>query len=103
MSDRGMKKWAPYRSLPEKDIADIKMKKNKNKISKPLISNEEAEEINQLLSNHEDELVFTIFKDGSLIDIVGEIKKVDEINREIILKNRNKIYLRDIVRVKKYN
>lgn len=102
MSDRGMKKWAPYRSLPEKDIVDLKMKKNKNKISKPLISNEEAEEINQLLSNHEDVLVFTIYKNGTLVDIVGQIKNIDEVNRQIILKNRDKIYLRDIVRAKKY-
>ena len=52
MSDRGMKKWAPYKSLPEQDPHLINTKKNKTKIDKPLISSEEAEVINEILSNY---------------------------------------------------
>ena len=102
MSDRGMKKWAPYRSLPEKDINDIKMKKNRSKIEKPLISNEEAEEINELILNYKGELIFTIYNSGELINVVGEIKKIDPVEKIIYLKDRNKINLRNIVKVKKH-
>lgn len=102
MSDRGMKKWAPYKSLPEKDLQDAKMKKKRNIIEKPLISNEEAEDINYLLLNHNNnELKFTVFKSGKLIEVIGIIKNIDEINRKVILVNNEKILLKDIVGLEK--
>ena len=55
MSDRGMKKWAPYKSLIEQDVYLNKMKKEKEKISKPIISSEEAENINEILTNYHGE------------------------------------------------
>lgn len=101
MSDRGMKKWAPYRSLPEKDIFDNKMKKKREEIKKPQISNEEAEEINYLLINHNNkELVFTVFNNGKMQTIIGKIKKIDIINKTIYLLAGEKISLINIIRVK---
>ena len=104
MSDRGMKKWAPYRSLPEKDLADIKMKKNKVKPTRPLISSEEAEEINNLLLNHNnDALRFELFRNNEMITVIGTIKRIDEIEKVITLTNRNKIKLSEIISLKREN
>ena len=46
MSERGIKKWAPYKSLPEHDPKIIEMRKNRNKIEKPTLSDDEIEKIN---------------------------------------------------------
>ena len=55
MSDRGMKKWAPFSSLIEQSTCLEKMRFEKNKIEKPKISNERAEKINAILSNYKGE------------------------------------------------
>ena len=51
MSDRGMKKWAPFSSLIEQSTCLEEMRYQKNKIEKPLISIEKAREINEILTN----------------------------------------------------
>ena len=45
MSDRGMKKFAPYASLIEQNDYLERMRYEKNKIEKPKLSSEKAEEI----------------------------------------------------------
>lgn len=98
MSDRGMKKWAPYKSLIEHDPAINKMKKDNEKISKPRLSGDEAEEINEILQNYSGEtLLITVFKNGELIKIETEIKKIDPYEHKLILPNRKSIYLKDVV------
>ena len=60
MSDRGMKKWAPFSSLIEQSTCLEEMRYQKNKIEKPLISIEKAREINEILTNyHGQELLIT--------------------------------------------
>ena len=46
MSDRGMKKWAPYKSLIEQEVFINKMRVNKSKIEKPILCDEEMDKIN---------------------------------------------------------
>ena len=55
MSDRGIKKWAPYKSLPEQDFTLKGHKEKEEKIEKPTISSEFAEEINNILVNYHGE------------------------------------------------
>ena len=50
MSDRGMKKWAPYKSLIEQEVFINKMRVNKSKIEKPILCDEEMEKINYYLT-----------------------------------------------------
>ena len=52
MSDRGMKKWAPFSSLIEQSSVLNEMFYEKNKKAKPQISSERASKINQILSNY---------------------------------------------------
>ena len=64
MSDRGMKKWAPYKSLNEQWSTLDQIKKEEIK-EKPKISNEKAEEINDILVNYEgQELTIRYFRKG---------------------------------------
>ena len=67
MSDRGIKKWAPYKTLSEQDF-ELKRQKNKeNFIEKPLISRESAEEINEILVNDNNEpLRIGYYKNGKI-------------------------------------
>ena len=65
MSDRGMKKWAPYASLIEQKGTMNRMKTNRLKMQKPLLSSEAAEAINRgLLENIGKTIHLTYFEDG---------------------------------------
>lgn len=100
MSDRGMKKWAPYKSLVEHNPTINKMKKDQEKISKPLISNEVAEEINDILQNYQGEILnITIYKAGELVDLETTLKRIDPYEHKLILPNRKSINLNDIVKI----
>ena len=69
-NDRGMKKWAPYASLIEQKDYLYRMRKNRERMSKPLLSSEQAEEINELLIHCRGEaLVFRYFHDGFIYEI----------------------------------
>ena len=101
MSDRGMKKWAPYKSLIEHDPALGKMKKDRTKIDKPKISSEEAEEINDLLVNyHGQEVIITYYKNGELFDINAVLKKIDPLERRILTTERKSIPFSEIISIK---
>ena len=100
MSDRGMKKWAPYKSLNEQwDVLD-KMSKEEY-IEKPKISNEEAEEINEKLVNYSgEEYTFYYYKRGKILKEKTTIKKIDVFNHKLILDNGVSISLKDLVGIK---
>ena len=100
MSDRGMKKWAPYKSLIEHEPYLEAKKKEKEKITKPLISNEEAEVINEALINyHGQEVIITYFRSGSLRELEATIKKIDPPERKVVLANRITIYFKELIKI----
>ncbi len=101
MSDRGMKKWAPYKSLNEQWPTLDKLSEKEEYVEKPLISNEEAEEINDKLVNYNgQEYTFYYYKSGRILKEKNTIKKIDIYNRKIILNNDVKISLKDLVGIK---
>ena len=101
MSDRGMKKWAPYKSLNEQWSTLDNLYKNEDKVEKPQISNEVAEEINDILVNyHGQELEFYYYKNGYILKEKSTIKKIDAFNRKLILNNQTIILLKDLVGIK---
>ncbi len=98
MSDRGMKKWAPYKSLNEQWSTLDSLHKDEEKVEKPQISNEVAEEINEILVNyHGQELEIYYYKNGYIKKEKSTIKKIDAFNRKLILDNQMIIYLKDLV------
>ena len=97
-----MKKRAPYKSLIEHDPAIDKMKNEKKKIDKPVISNEVAEEINDILQNYNGELLLiSIYKNGEVIQKETTIKRIDIYERKLILPDRKSILLKDIVGIQR--
>ena len=101
MSDRGIKKWAPYKTLQEQWSTLDDLYHSEEKVEKPKLSNEEAEEINEKLVNyHGQELTFYYYKNGRILKEKSTIKKIDAFNRKLILDNNIIIYLKDLVGLK---
>ena len=101
MSDRGMKKWAPYKTLNEQWSTLEELHKNEERVERPTISNEVAEEINDRLVNYNgEELEFYYYKNGRILKEKSTIKKIDAMERKIYLTNGVKILLKDLVGLK---
>lgn len=100
--ERGMKKWAPYKTLTEQYSCLSKLRRDKDKIEKPLISNERAEEINEILTSYQGEqLKITFYKKGELVEIVSIILKIDEFEKVLIIPNKIKIPLKNLINLEK--
>ena len=90
MSDRGMKKWAPFSSLIEQSTVLNEMFYEKHKQEKPSISKERAEKINQILSNYNGQkLRIKYFYDGYIYELVTTIKRIDVVNKKLIFEEGN--------------
>lgn len=97
MSDRGMKKYAPYSSLVEQATSLEKMRYQKNKIDKPRISSDLANKINVILSNCRGELVeVKFFYNGYIYSIKSILKDVN-MTKRIAIFNDGEIPLKDIL------
>ena len=101
MNDRGMKKWAPYKSLNEQwDVLD-NLEKSDEYIEKPKISNEVAEEINNRLVNYSgEEVELFYYKRGKILKEKSTIKKIDAFEKKLILENREVISLKDLIGIR---
>ncbi len=78
MSDRGMKKWAPYASLIEQKGTIAKMKNHREKVKKPQLSQEMANEINEgLLRAKNQNVVIDYFFQGSKHRLAGPVTKIN--------------------------
>ena len=99
MSDRGMMKWAPYRSLVEQSEFLEQMRYEKNKKSRPVLTEDRVEEINRVLQSYHGEVVsITYYSDGYTYLLKTKIKRVDVENQQLILPE-GKLKFRDIVRI----
>jgi hypothetical protein len=78
MSDRGMKKWAPYASLIEQKGTISKMKKHREQVIKPQLSQDMANEINACLLRAKDQIfVIEYFFEGSKHRISGLVTRIN--------------------------
>ena len=89
MSDRGMKKWAPFSSLIEQATCLEQMRYQRNKIDKPVLSDDQKEKINYILQTYKKGQIVKIkfFNDGYLYFINTQIKRIDLENRRLILEH----------------
>lgn len=89
MSDRGMKKWAPYSSLIEQATCLEEMKYQRNKIARPILTEDQKEKINYVLQSYQEGQIVRIkfFNDGYLYYINTTIKRIDLENRKLILEH----------------
>ena len=102
MSERGMKKWAPYKSLNEQENYLNKLHKDNEKVEKPKISSDQAEEINEILVNyHGEELIITFYRKEKIQSINSIIKKIDVENKKIVLPDRKTIYFVELINLER--
>ena len=89
MSDRGMKKWAPFSSLIEQATCLEKIKYQRNKIEKPILTDDQKEKIEYVLQSYKKGQTVKIkfYNDGYLYVIETQIKRIDIENRSLILTN----------------
>ena len=89
MSDRGMKKWAPYSSLIEQATCLEQMKYERNKIQKPILTTDQTEKIENALQSYKKGQVvkITFFNDGYIYYVNTSIKRIDIENRVLVLDN----------------
>ena len=79
-ADRGMMKWMPYQSLVEQGSFLRRMRYEKNKIARPHISSERANDINEILTTYGgEEVKARYFEDGYLFDLIGHIDRIDPV------------------------
>ena len=102
MSERGMKKWAPYKSLNEQENYLNKLHTDNEKVEKPQISSDVAEEINEILTNYQgEELEITYWRNYKIITITSSLKKIDGENKKIVLPERKTICFNEVVGLSK--
>ena len=98
MSERGMKKWAPYKSLIEQEKYLKKAHQDNNVVKKPTLSSDEAEYINEILVNyHGEELEITFWRNDKLNTMSTILVKIDPVNKKIILPERKTIYFSELI------
>lgn len=96
-SDRGMMKWMPYQSLVEQSSFLAVMRHQKARISKPRISSERAEKINEILTTYcGEEVKAKYYDDGFLHFLDGTISKIDATWRYILLQGK-RIEFRNLI------
>ena len=101
MSDRGMKKWAPYKTLKEQWSSLNEIEDKTQVSSKPELSEDKMEEINEILVNYYGQTVeVSYFKRGYVYKEKSAIKKIDAYERKLYLSNGKIISLLDLVDIR---
>ena len=102
MSERGMKKWAPYKSLNEQEDYLKKLHNKQEKVERPSISSDEADNINEILVNyHGEELLIEYWRNDKLYAVSSILSKIDPINKKIVLPLRKTIYFSELIRIER--
>lgn len=102
MSGRGMKKYIPFRSLVAQSECLEELRYKRNKIEKPVVLADKAEEINQILSSFDPESLYTItyFYNGFLYKIKTNIISIDLTCHRLLTKEGS-LYLYDIIDIER--
>ncbi|MCI2068802.1 MAG: YolD-like family protein [Bacilli bacterium] len=83
MNERGMKKWRPFAALPQYKDYYKDMLEERKKVPKPLISEDQAEEIGMVLGKlvKGDRISLSYFNNGRILSYEGEFIKLDIASR----------------------
>lgn len=101
MSDRGMKKWAPYKALYEQASSLQAEREAKEIPVKPEITEDEAEEINRILVNYKGQPVrVKYYRNQKIFDEIIVIKRIDTYEKKLVLADRQSIKLSEIFYLK---
>lgn len=85
--ERGMKKWRPFKSLVEYDDYYNQMLKDREKIPKPILSDDQKEEINSVLVTLRvgDSVSYSYYNDGFIHSSKGEFFYCKQDTCEIVI------------------
>lgn len=100
--DRGIIKWAPFDALVGYGAMIREMKLRLGKKDKPLLSEDQYDELNQklMLAFHQDlEISVAYFEDGYIKTTWGKVKKIDHVNQVIILNPFERIKANSITEI----
>lgn len=103
MSERGMKKWAPYASLIEQKSYLSRIRDDKRKVPRPHIASDQAAQIEQFLTHLDGKLLkIKYFQDGVIACDTMRILKVDPFHQQVIFDAITLPY-RDILNIEHEN
>lgn len=95
--DRGMKKWAPYKSLDSQADFLMKMAYEKGKKPKPQLMEDEVQRIDDILSSyHGQNIEVSYYDDGYIHKLKGTISKISKTFMFLII-GGNRIDFRSLV------
>lgn len=88
---RGMMKWQPFKSLSGQYKVLEEHKREREKVCKPELSEDEIEDINNLLVSLSkgDSVDVTYFDDGSILHFVDLFVRCDTIERKVMLQKKS--------------
>ena len=102
MSERGMKKWAPYKSLNEQEGYLDKLHRSQQKEVRPKMSSDIAEAINEILINyHGEELLISYWRGDKINTVSTILVKIDPANKKIVLPNRKTILFSEFINLER--
>jgi len=100
MSDRGMKKWNAYKSLVDHTEMIAEMNSRSEKVSRPELSPDEEEKINnRLVHYHGQQVELSYFKDDRIYKINTTIRRIDIYEKKLILEDGQIIKLFDLINI----
>ncbi|MBG0964084.1 YolD-like family protein [Bacillus sp. SRB1LM] len=104
---RGMVKWSPFAAMPEQFAGIREIIKEKNKVTRPILTDDEKELIeNMLLCSllSEEEILITYYEDGYLLSSYMTVVDIDPQNSAVICTdafyNKIKLQFSNIIGVK---
>ena len=98
MSDRGMKKWAPFKALSEQEDSLKKLQTRSERVPRPLLSIDQEEEINDILVAYRgQEVKISYYRNERIYCINTVIEKIDVSNMRLVLPERKIISFKEIV------
>ena len=101
MQNRGYKKWAPFSSVIDGKILVNELLKDKAKINKPTLSEDQIiilnEKIFEAYTNHQ-KIKLSIFKNMNIIELEGFINNINPTKKYITL-NNSYIFFNQIINI----
>ncbi len=87
---RGMMKWQPFKSLSGQYQVLEEHRRQKEKKEKPELSDDEIEDINNLLISlsRGDSVDVTYFDEGQILHVIDSFVRCDPIERRLILNGK---------------
>jgi hypothetical protein len=101
--DRGILKWAPFNSVNDTQEDADKLNFHRLSIAKPQLSEDslaELDTITKLAFESKSVVNIDFYQAGYLNQICGIIKKIDEIDHNLILLSSETININDILAIK---